>query len=233
MKIDHLSPSRLNTWKDCKYHYRLRYHDRVPTDLTTDAAEFGSFMHKVFEEIVGKGASSQEALRKYITRYEFDDKYLPRIKPIMRNFERVNAQLGDSLAEQEFELDCGGIAPFLGIIDRIVPMGDHLLILDYKTGTKELNRVEAHKDPQLMMYAYAGHRISELPFDKIMVCLFYVLSGNLVKAQFEKKDIVSFVAKANTVSQEIKDTPPEEATASPSWKCRWCEYREMCQFVGK
>ena len=54
MFIDRLSPSKIKVFDECKAKYKFKYIDYLKEDfndtLSTDALQFGQFIHKVLED---------------------------------------------------------------------------------------------------------------------------------------------------------------------------------------
>ena len=88
MKLTKLSNSGRDTYKQCGFKYLLEYEDKVPDKGDRSALNFGSFIHRIFEE--GVKAKSVEELEKigsgFRKEYPFDDSYNGKIKTCLKNF---------------------------------------------------------------------------------------------------------------------------------------------------
>ena len=64
MFISTVSNSKLNSFQQCRLKYRYRYVDRLigPKPLNQNALNFGSYIHKIFED--GVGATTRDELNK-------------------------------------------------------------------------------------------------------------------------------------------------------------------------
>jgi RecB family exonuclease len=51
MFINKVSPSKIKVYDECKLKYKFKYIDYLPEkDTNTDALQFGSYIHKIFED---------------------------------------------------------------------------------------------------------------------------------------------------------------------------------------
>ncbi len=219
----------METYLGCPYHYKLRYHDGIKTNKIFPWSQFGSLLHKTFELSVKEKRLVEDILREQINNYKFGDQYLERIPGILRHFKRVNDNLGPSTTEVRFEIPLEGSETLLtGVIDRIVPMSDKVLGLDYKVGKIQKERSELKNDSQMLFYTYAIHRLLKIPIPKIHMCLFYLLTGQLFEVQFSEEDISNFLETLKLRANEIQSAKPEEAKPKLGKGCYWCEYNGVC-----
>lgn len=233
MKISRLSASRLTLFQDCAYHYRLRYHDKVPSDKISPAAEYGRWLHKGFELSVKDNRPVEEVLKETINDYSFGDDHLRKTPKILENFKRFNDGLETGKTEFEFKVDPGGEVPLMGIIDRLIVKDDSAVIVDYKTGRFRKSARELKSDSQLAMYVYAAHELTGLPFHKIEAWLFYVFWGKVMKVTFTSQEIDKFLEMSRKAISTIIKMEPEAAKPKINKFCGWCEYSEMCKAYQK
>ena len=101
MYIKGFSPSKLNVFDECEQKYRYKYIHYLPEEynegLSTDALQFGSYIHKILED--GVDAESVEELMEHATRlrnsYQFEGREADIVKCV-RNFLKFNQKLTDS-----------------------------------------------------------------------------------------------------------------------------------------
>lgn len=227
MKLTSMSASRLSTYLECPYKYKLRYHDGIEPPEKTDASEFGNWLHKGFERCVKEERNLKEILKEELGNYTFSNSYLRNLPAILQNFEKVNSKLEKGLTETPFTIQEGTSVPLKGIIDRIVIKGEKVLVLDYKTGKVQKSRKHLKNDPQLLMYCYAVSHLVKTSPDHIHLALFYVLSGDIEDVSFSREEINQFILYLERIVQEILNLDPEKAKPSINKWCSSCPYQ--CQ----
>jgi len=229
MKISRVSPSRLEVFDNCPFHYRLKYHDEIPETGEMPAAQFGSWIHKGLELHVKDGVSIQEALKSCVNDYSFGNDLLSFLPSILRNFQKVNEGLEKGKTEFEFKLDAGFGVPVNGVIDRLIPRGDRYLILDYKTGRFQKTKSQLKTNYQLLIYAWAAHTLTETPYEKLDLALAYLRSGDLITVSFKAFEVETFLGVLAQKVKTIQEMEPEGAKPKPGGACNLCSYTDKCK----
>lgn len=111
-----------------------------------------------------------------------------------------------------------------GVIDRIDKIGDKIKIIDYKTGSPK-SRLSFGEKEQLFIYQLAAREI----FDQEVGALsFYYLENN-TEVEFIGTD--SELEKVNKkIIKTIQDIHQGEFLPKPSILCRYCDFKEICEF---
>ena len=122
---------------------------------------------------------------------------------------------------------------FVGYVDRVDRAPDGSTeVLDYKTG-RARGQVDVDADRQLTAYAYACARgalrdpaTAETLPPASRLCLYFADSGTEVSTERTPVQLAAFerdlVAMAGRVRRREFDARPD------AWRCRWCEYRNLC-----
>ncbi|MAF13397.1 MAG: hypothetical protein CMI53_00685 [Parcubacteria group bacterium] len=113
-----------------------------------------------------------------------------------------------------------------GVIDRIDKLDDGIEIIDYKTGQGRTQKTFKTEDKeQLLIYQLAaeqvlGEKVNNLTF-------YYVEAGNKVSFLGSDKDLEAMKKKIIKTIQEIRKGkfPPK-----PSQLCKWCDFRNICEY---
>lgn len=209
-KKERFSYSKLGTFHNCPYSYKLIYQDHVKRSNGVYGV-LGSKFHSIMESLEHGKTTKEKALEEWrseIDILEFVDElkfptenaknnYIKDVELYLEYFEPLDFTNKECLIEQEFEIKLCGIT-IMGYIDLAIL--DHekkeITIVDYKTSSKS-GFTKAHlveKCHQLMLYSkameinYPGYKIVETKFDMI---------------KYARK-------KGKTTVKERKDIPLEE-----------------------
>ena len=127
MFINKISPSKLKTYNECKKKYQFKYvdylNDIYNENSNTDALQYGSYVHKIFElgtEL--KTIEELEALAGELREnYTFPTVKEKNLQVILENFFKFNKKLETTVSnEMVFEIDITDDFKINGIIDRVV-----------------------------------------------------------------------------------------------------------------
>jgi len=199
-----------------------------------DALDFGSYIHKILEK--GYQKTSLEDLLTIAAEvkknYKITEKKDSNTETCLRNFLKFNGPLTETVGVEliyDIKYDEKNDISLNGIIDRVVksPQGEYLVI-DYKTGKRELKKHELYQNHQMQGYAYAVHKLFKVPIDKITVAHFYPVTGNLVTVRFSWAQISSYLRNKIDTVWKIRKKKKEEFPPSKNEYCWWCGYSSMC-----
>lgn len=235
MFIKTISESKANTFTECNLKYKYKYVDHYEEkSKNQDALDFGSYIHKIFE--LGYEKTSLEDLFTIAGEvkkgYKISEEKDRQTETCLRNFLRFNASLTETVGTElvyEIKQDDKNDISLNGIIDRVVksPQGEYLVI-DYKTGKRELKKHELYQNHQMQGYAYAVHKLFKVSLDKITVAHYYPVTGNLVSLKYSWAQISSYLRdKINTV-WKIRKKKKGEFPPSKNQYCWWCGFSKLC-----
>ena len=199
------------------------------------AAEFGSFIHQIFEDGVNKSIDDLVAIaKKHRSNYTFKGaKYTNvQVNICLANFCQLNKKLEETIGEElVFEVpvcESAGITSN-GIIDRIVRGKEGgYLVIDYKTGRREKSKMDLYTDRQLKGYAYAAHKLYNVPYNKIHCALYYPLTNNLVSIQYTEVQMNAYVREFIEQVWTIRKKKAGDYPAIRNEFCSWCNFKSLC-----
>lgn len=145
----YFSHSRISTYKQCPYKYKLKYLDELRTIFNQDACNplvLGSAMHLGIEKSV------DEALNYYKSQYAvISDENINEMIKLEIMINKARDFLKDYRDKAQFELQIN-IDDYLGYVDMLVDNGDGTHdLLDFKYS----NNIENYKNSdQLDIYQY-------------------------------------------------------------------------------
>ncbi|MBU1164004.1 UvrD-helicase domain-containing protein [Patescibacteria group bacterium] len=112
-----------------------------------------------------------------------------------------------------------------GVIDRVDETKGGVEIIDYKTGKVKGDNPRAEDKEQLLIYQMAGKTLFDKP---VKLLSYYYVEGNK-KVSFlgTEKELEKLQNKIVKTIQEIKkgEFPP-----TPSQLCKWCDFRNICEY---
>jgi len=237
MFINNISASKLDKYDKCPRSYRYRYVDQIPEDFSgesnTEALQFGSYIHQIFEENYDNPTEAKllSEARRLRPNYKFTGREDDVVKAI-RNFKKFNDKLTKTIAvEQNFKLEIPDHDFSInGFIDRIVEGKDGgLLIIDYKTGRTMKTRSELMKDSQMMLYTFASSKLFNVPIEKIVAGHYYPIQDKLITVQLTANAVNGFVLKY--IKNRIWEIRKKKYNEFPPKKhkfCDWCGYQKIC-----
>lgn len=224
MDIRHLSASRIEIYKTCPLRYRLRYHDHLDQAETSTSAEFGKWVHKCLDRFIKGEGELKDLLKQEAPNFHYEESQLKKLPIILQNFFSFQKEHPGGESEWVFTLPFED-TEIVGAIDRIIP-GSPYEIFDYKMG--QVQKKDLRKDLQTRIYAYALHKLRQIPIEEISVSLVYLSQGKIQPVRFKEEMVGKLEMELSLILKEIRATEPKEARAIPAWKCRWCEFCKIC-----
>lgn len=232
--IDLISNSKLDTFKQCKWKYRLTYVDKIQGDppLHDEQLKFGQYIHKIFEE--GTKAASVKELHTlaehYRPQYKVPFDYNSKIETCLKNYFKFNAKLTETVAtELKYELEVAEGIKVNGVIDRIVKGTENgYLVIDYKTSKKEKNKFELYQDTQLQGYCYAISKLYNTDVANITCAHYYPLTNNFVPVKYGHKRIAAYVRMMVDNVWKIRKLKKEQLEPRQNEYCDFCSFKNYC-----
>lgn len=207
------SYSRLIDFEQCRYRYKLKYHDKVPEEKSP-AADRGTAIHQMAEDwVAGKGKQQPLELRHFET--EFDT--------LRREYAEGRVSLE---GEWGFARDWK-IAPYKTAALRMKADSVHFnrkedsaIVIDYKTGQRFGNEIK-HGE-QVMLYTLAV-AIREPWVQSITGELWYLDKNEISTVTYTRKQAMGFVKMFDARSTRMFNA--EEFPPNPNiYSCKWCPY---------
>jgi len=249
------SHSKLSTYEQCKYRYKLRYIDKVPSPVEKSIeAHLGTCTHDALEwlynEVQKKRVPElEEVLEKYLSRWQEDYKedfiivkkdltaenYKDKGIKFILDYYLKHKPFTDGTLEMEkriwVTLHPKSSHKIIGYIDRLVynKEKDEYEIHDYKTANYLPPQKKFDEDRQLALYGIAIKQL--FGQDKSILLTWHYLNHN--KQIFSKRtneELEQLKKEVLNLIQDIEIT--EEFPSEKSILCDWCEYKTICKEFG-
>ncbi len=254
----HFSFSQLAAYDNCPLQYKLAHVIRIPS-LGKASQSFGNTMHEALEwfltTIAERDAAAQTSLfgdaprpdadglsvskKELLDKYEEvwrDDWYESREEKerfraegremLSRYYDQcVAARPRPKYLEKEFSLKIGG-STLKGTIDRIDDAEGGVEIIDYKTGKPKTEEdLDADAKRQLLLYQIAVSRLFGLV--PVKLTYHFLKDGTRVSFLGTEKQLAKVEADAEDAVSRIK---AGDFAPTPGRHCKFCDFREICEF---
>jgi CRISPR/Cas system-associated exonuclease Cas4 (RecB family) len=250
VKIEHISPSRKDTWETCELKYKYRYHLKLespepePSYLT-----YGKIIHKIAEKFVkAKGEKTIDEILASVKKGEIlidenhisvPSNYKQKINGHLSSINRLVEKIGFSGEVEwafEHDLDPPNQKLFVGVIDRLMTTGKKYFILDYKTTRKDGGWQKSPKtiknDFQLRCYSKAIQLSFGAEAENIEAALYYVdgtKSGQpLLRTKFSQESLDLAEKELLQTYKSIESKDPSTVRGTLGSHCKYCEYKSIC-----
>lgn len=236
-----VSYSRIETYKQCKYQYYLRYIEGLKTKFDLDpenALVLGTALHTGIEKDV------VAAIRQYYSNYPtINELHILEALKLEHLIPKAKAMLPEGVYEERIDDDS-----FIGFMDLLVDVGDNYYDLyDFKYSNNKKNYLEKG---QLHVYKYQfeqlnpSKRIRDMYFvfvpkikkkrnediDEFKERLLKELKTaniDIVKVEYNEDKVIEFWTNA----QECVNCT--EFDKNPTRLCQWCNFKRYCESNGK
>lgn len=238
MKLEHLSPSRIETFDQCQGKYHAVYEEGLAGE-SHPLADLGKAIHQMFEIATKALVEAREkkwdldvcpsqfkdaACRDHKVRAEF----LMQVDQLTKNaldwgyFRNIARCVG---AELPFDLILPDGTKVRGIIDRLDVWGNKAEVIDLKTQKHPFEPSKLAHNWQALTYNLAARRLYPCVKGPAKVS-FWVLRHQVQAVTLTEADADATVKELMTKADEIRSvTVP---TYSPSALCPWCPKCETC-----
>ncbi|RJQ15765.1 hypothetical protein C4573_06455 [Candidatus Woesearchaeota archaeon] len=242
------SHSRISTFEQCKYKYKLQYIDKIKVEIpTTIEAFMGDLVHRTLEKLYSELQYQKiNTLKTLLNFYNqlWDKEFSEDILIVKKDLTQDNyRKMGEKYLTLYYERN----KPFdqmtiLGLeteermtladgseyhvrIDKLACKGDTYYVCDYKTNARMKDQDDVDSDRQLAMYSiWVKDKFRDA---KKVILLWHMLAFD--------KDITSERnnKQLQTLMQDVVDTI-EEIKLCKNWPtstsalCNYCVYKNMC-----
>jgi putative RecB family exonuclease len=249
------SHSKINTYENCPYQYKLKYIDKVPVDIPNTIECFmGDLVHRTLEElykqIMGeKLPKIDELIMKYNQMWQeeytedilivkenqgYDSEHYKKLgeKFIINYFFKYHPfdkiKIIGIETQDMMELPDGNMWHI-----RIDKLGHdeegNYFVMDYKTSARMKNQKEADEDRQLGMYGLWVKK--NYPLAKNIYLKWHMLAHNQEVISVRTEDqfnslIDEVIAKIASVEKSVQEGYfPKKRSAL----CNYCLYKNICK----
>jgi putative RecB family exonuclease len=246
------SNSRVSTYENCPYQYKLHYIDRIEVEVpTTIEAFMGDIVHQSLEDLYKRKKFKQRISKETLIKFYrdlWDKEYSDDILIVKDGLDAKNyKKMGEQFLSDYYDR----MKPFeqmtiLGLEtqDRMtLPDGNqwhvridklgcddkgNYYVCDYKTNSRMKNQEEADSDRQLAMYSiWVKNKFKDVKSVKLV---WHMLAFNkdAVSERTDKQlkelqeDVVNMIREIEKAAKE--DNFPRKQSAL----CSYCLYKEQC-----
>lgn len=243
------SHTKLSTFEQCRYKYKLKYIDKVKTEDRTRSIEtfMGSLVHEALEKLyTDLGYCKVDSLDDIVDFYNrrWDEDFNDSVTIAKKEYAAENYRaIGEKCIRDYYESH----KPFddmtiLGLetedayilpngrtydvrIDKLACKGDEYFVCDYKTNGRMKEQIDADKDRQLAMYmAWVRDNYSDA---KSIILIWHMLRFDKdVTSSRTDEQISSLVDETVKLIDEIESC--DSWPLNVSNLCDYCEFRHLC-----
>jgi putative RecB family exonuclease len=251
------SHSKLSTFENCPYKYKLKYIDKIEPELeNTIEAFMGEIVHKVLERlhknVIDKLNFSKGDLIRLYNRI-WEDKFSERVLKVrellsVEDYKKMGMKLVrdyydrfypfDKLkivgleTEDKFLLKDGN--EWSVRIDKLChDESGNYFVCDYKTNSRMKEQEEADRDRQLAMYSlWVKNKFKEARSVKLV---WHMLAFN--KEVLSERTDKELEELHEQIIEKIKQIERAELEknfpANVSKLCEWCLYKPLCEALPR
>jgi putative RecB family exonuclease len=245
------TPSRLNTWLDCRRRYRFTYLDR-PQPAKGPAWGHNSVGASVHNALAAWWREPYERrtpltagvllTRGWITEGFRDAEQSAacrdRARDLVTGYVASLDPGDDPVGVERTVATRTSVIAVSGRIDRLDRRGEELVVVDYKTGRRPLTADDARSSLALAIYAVAASRVMRTPCHKVE--LHHLPTGEIVEWEHTAASLDRHVRRAEEVAMEASEADDwyraNKAAAqddarfapAPGPICSWCDFRRHC-----
>jgi hypothetical protein len=251
--MGYYSYSKINTFKQCKYKYKLQYIDKLKVEIkTTIEAFMGNIVHKSLEKLYKETLNNKISSLKELLQYyenEWDNNFTDDILIVKKeNSKDYYKELGKKFLIDYYqkynpfnEMNIIGLETknFVKLkdgnfwhvrIDKLGEVDNKYFICDYKTNNTSKTKEEAEEDEQLLMYSlFVKEKFKSA---KEIILKWHMLAFNeeiAIKVDENKLEKLH-LNTINTI-KEIENT--NEFDYNKSALCKYCIFQNNCELFKK
>ncbi|WP_425566374.1 RecB family exonuclease [Nonomuraea roseoviolacea] len=222
------TPSRLNTWLDCRRRYRFTYLDR-PQPAKGPGWAHNSVGASVHNALAGWWREPYERrtpltaallltngwIKEGFRDEEQSARWLGRARDLVSGYVSTLDPADDPVGVERTVATRTKVVALSGRIDRLDRRGDELVVVDYKTGRRPLTQDDARSSLALAVYAIAASRMMRTPCHQVE--LHHLPTGEIVEWRHTDESLERHLRRAEEVAEEasVADERYREAVAAP------------------
>ncbi|MFI6818469.1 RecB family exonuclease [Nonomuraea sp. NPDC050328] len=240
------TPSRLNTWLDCRRRYRFTYLDRPAPQKGPPWAHnsLGASVHNALAAwwrepyerrtpvLAGILLTNGWITEGYRDAQQSGEQ-LARAREMVSGYTATLDPSDEPVGVERTVGTRTKVIAVSGRIDRLDRRGDELVVVDYKTGRRPLTPDDARSSLALAIYAIAASRMLRTPCHKVE--LHHLPTGEIVEWEHTDESLGRHLRRAEEVAVEaaeaderFRDGDTGGFEPSPGPLCSWCDFRRHC-----
>lgn len=239
------TPSKLGAYADCPRRYRYQYVDRPAPPKGPPWAHnaLGASVHTALKNWYATDPARRSVpvlLKATWVRdgYRDAEQEKAAYHRAVGWLETYVAGLDDEdtpLGVERVVATKTSVLAFNGRADRIDARDGAAVIVDYKTGRRELSADDARGSQAMALYAYAAARVFRRPAGRVE--LHHLPSGTIAAHDHTEESLDRQVRRAEDTARDIMAAekavaggadPDAEFPVNPSALCGWCDFRRHC-----
>lgn len=247
--VARLSPSKINTFRDCPQHFAFRYVERLEEpedpylfrgtlvhavcerlcDLPAQQRTFASaveLLHRLWEQVT----DADPALADLFATAEDVTAWLLSSERLLATWFRLEAPADLAVAETELFVECDVDDVVLaGIIDRLDRRPDGTWsITDYKTGPAPGPLWERAGFFQLRFYAMVVSRSLGLPVRTLRL-VHLGGAGEVLELAFDADSEIAVTRQVAGLADAMRrSVDANRWSANVGRRCEWCAFKDRC-----
>lgn len=245
------SHSRLNTFEQCPFKYKLKYINKVKSEIPDTVETFlGSRVHetleKLYTDLEHQKKNTVEGLIQYYQsqwkKHWSEDILIVKKQYPMKNYQKMGEQYikdyythyfpfdqNKTIAIEDriiIDLDESGKYRLQGYIDRLSERENgHYEIHDYKTNSRLPTPGHIKNDRQLALYAIGVK--NQYPNVKDVQLIWHFLKFDKeITSKRTESELKKL--KNDTINLIKKIEKTKSFTVNPSFLCNWCDFKPIC-----
>jgi DNA helicase II / ATP-dependent DNA helicase PcrA len=237
----YFSYSQLAAFSKCPLQYKFAHVLKIPR-RGSYVFSFGKTIHNVLykylnleQDNIGEKELLELYKKEFIDEWYQDDKqrkeYFDNGKEILKKFLKTFLKEKPEIYKFEDKLSLElnfktkfNDNLFIGTIDRIDIKDGELEIIDYKTG-KSKDKLTKDDKEQLLIYQLATNNILGIMPSRMS---YYYLDGNqqlgFSSSEEEREEVKEKLVKT------IKEIKNSKFEACPGFQCKFCDFKDICEF---
>jgi putative RecB family exonuclease len=210
------TPSRLNTWLDCRRRYRFTYLDRPapPKGPPWAHNSVGASVHNALAgwwrepyERRTPSAAGSLLVAGWITEgfrdAEQSAHWRERARDMVSGYATTLDPGDEPIGVERTVATRTAVIAVSGRVDRLDRRGDELVVVDYKTGRRSLTEDDARSSLALALYAVAASRVMRAPCHRVE--LHHVPTGSIIEWEHTEESLRRHLARAEDIAMEASE----------------------------
>jgi len=210
------TPSRLNSWLDCRRRYRFTYLDRPQPSKGPGWAHnsVGASVHNALAAWWREPYERRTPLTAAILLTNgwitegFKDadqsaRWLDRARDLVSGYVATLDPADEPVGVERTVATRTGVIAVSGRIDRLDRRGDELVVVDYKTGRRPLSQDDARSSLALAIYAIAASKVMRAPARAVE--LHHLPTGEIVEWRHTEESLGRHLRRAEEIALEAAE----------------------------
>ncbi|MFC5829957.1 RecB family exonuclease [Nonomuraea insulae] len=221
------TPSRLNTWLDCRRRYRFTYLDRPQPSKGPGWAHnsVGASVHNALAAWWREPYERRTPLTAsilvtngWITEGFMDEeqsgRWLGRARDLVSGYVTTLDPSDDPVGVERTVATRTKVIAMSGRIDRLDRRGDELVVVDYKTGRRPLTQDDARSSLALAVYAIAASTMMRTPCRTVE--LHHLPTGEIIEWRHTEESLARHLGRAEELATEAAQADDRYREAVPT-----------------